>query len=504
MLPVSWNQNNDWLATNGYMTATALDTRVQTVGGLNKPWMVTEDKTLTAIAVAASSQTNLIFATGETAATSMDIITGYGGYVTVADAAALELGTSGEIEIDGYVDTSIADILVDKTSAFNISSDGAGNIQASINAWRIGNTDNTPAGWANPTNAYDFNTGTAATVTPNGWSSWIEISYTNPVVLATRARYWMTRVNGNLNNMEVEVYYAAAWHNIFSGDPTPGAYVNLNIAGTPTVSAVRARFNDQFLAVQGSLFELQVEGGDPASVAATSGEMVITASITAVGGGTLTLDVDGTSDSVVVGSGVPDNANDWVIGSAATPYMDYYKHTVAGTLIAHYQPIAIIVGTALPDREGAAQNGVITWGANPAGVAVTVGGLVSAAQSVSLGTADSSTGDILPVSGGSDWNTEPAVTGALLTNPLRPIVTAVSDNTTLTERQVWVLFGLITVVFITVLVGASVRGHHLITGIASGLAMVWMIVWTVFPIWAVIVVILAVVGGLISERSPSL
>lgn len=44
--------------------------------------------------------------------------------------------------------------------------------------------------------------------------------------------------------------------------------------------------------------------------------------------------------------------------------------------VGWFQPNAIIAGTTLPDRDTAdgAQNGVITWGANPAGVGVTIGG----------------------------------------------------------------------------------------------------------------------------------
>ncbi|GAI20721.1 unnamed protein product, partial [marine sediment metagenome] len=45
-------------------------------------------------------------------------------------------------------------------------------------------------------------------------------------------------------------------------------------------------------------------------------------------------------------------ANSWVlIQSNVAPYLDFYKHTVGGTLIAWYQPNDMISGTTLPDRE---------------------------------------------------------------------------------------------------------------------------------------------------------
>jgi len=147
--------------------------------------------------------------------------------------------------------------------------------------------------------------------------------------------------------------------------------------------------------------------------------------------------------------------------------------------------------------------GAITWGSNPAGVAVELGSMTSTDVSISTGT-ETSTGDILPDAGTVDWNQEPDVTGSLLTNPLRPIVTAISDNTTLSERQVWVWLGVIFVVFITVLVGANVRGHHTITGIAASAAIILMVVWTIFPLLSLVAVILAIWGGHVSERSPSL
>ena len=48
MLPVWVTSKNTWMAANGFMNSTANDTRVQTLGGLNKPHMVADNKTLTA------------------------------------------------------------------------------------------------------------------------------------------------------------------------------------------------------------------------------------------------------------------------------------------------------------------------------------------------------------------------------------------------------------------------------------------------------------------------
>ncbi|MDD4985205.1 MAG: hypothetical protein PHQ43_05365 [Dehalococcoidales bacterium] len=528
MLPVSWAQNNDWLADNGYMTATALDTRVQTVGGLNKPWMVTEDKMLTAIPVGASSQTNLIFATGESAATSMDIITGYGGYVTVADAAALELGNNFSLEFnDLYLDASSADDILVKNDSFDFTSDGTGTVSAMIYDYTtMVETNSRATSWRVPSAE-----GQTFQATATAYVSQIEVNVTlNPLtnvtfrlyataagaptggILATSALIanipstgWNTVdflvpyeiINGTTYAVIAVGGAGAGWRYENTNPYANGSeYNTITFDGDGNITgSVQQAANDLNLRVNYSPY-VEASG-------VSTGEHDITV---ASDGTDFTLTIDTVEeDSVAIGAmSAPDNGNNWVIGSAITPYYGYYKHTVSGTLIAWYQPVAIISGTTLPDREGVAQNGVITWGANPTGIRVTVGSMVSSGQSGSLVDADTSTGDLLPVAGGSDWDTAPSVGGSLLTHPLRPLIVAVSDNTTLSERQVWVLFGVTTVIFVTVLVGANVRGHHLITGIAASAVIILMVVWTIFPILSLAVIIIAVWGGLISERSPSL
>jgi len=84
--------------------------------------MVATDKTLTAVPVPANSQTNLYFITGNTDA-SFDIITGYGGYITIPDAAALEPAAEFAFEFtDTWLDTSVdaSKYLLHKTEAVEI------------------------------------------------------------------------------------------------------------------------------------------------------------------------------------------------------------------------------------------------------------------------------------------------------------------------------------------------------------------------------------------------
>ena len=55
ILPVLEDSPNTWMAANGFMETDALDTRIETLGGLERPHMVVSDKTLTTIAVPANS-----------------------------------------------------------------------------------------------------------------------------------------------------------------------------------------------------------------------------------------------------------------------------------------------------------------------------------------------------------------------------------------------------------------------------------------------------------------
>jgi hypothetical protein len=113
----------------------------------------------------------------------------------------------------------------------------------------------------------------------------------------------------------------------------------------------------------------------------------------------LNIYVDGVlADTEVITVSVPDNANQWVFcQNNVMPYVEYYKHTVAGTLITWYQPVSYIVGTTLPDRQGAAEDATIVWGTNDAGVSVNMGAF-------SLAPASSTTTEIETVGAAPEAN----------------------------------------------------------------------------------------------------
>ena len=91
--------------------------------------------------------------------------------------------------------------------------------------------------------------------------------------------------------------------------------------------------------------------------------------------------------SGTIGAGVPDNSNDWRIMSKATSYLDYYSHSVGGSEIARYEPTSMIVDDTLPNELSPGTfDGVITWGTNPAGIGVVVGGLLPVSSSTASDT----------------------------------------------------------------------------------------------------------------------
>jgi len=202
---------------------------------------------------------------------------------------------------------------------------------------------------------------------------------------------------------------------------------------------------------------------------------------------------------------VPDNVNVWAfLQNNVMPYADNITITVGGILELWFQPATMIIGTTLPDRAtSVANDGTFIWGVNPTGVDVTMGGLVSGAQPSPGLAIDDPTPDIMPGVEVTDWYIEPDVSGVLLTFPLRPFVTILSDTTTLTELQAWRLLGTALLLLVLVSTAKVVRGHHLITGIATGACMLGLVTLTIYPMWALVFAAFAVIAGLISERTPS-
>jgi len=194
------------------------------------------------------------------------------------------------------------------------------------------------------------------------------------------------------------------------------------------------------------------------------------------------------------------NNNDWLLDMA---YFTYYLHSVNETLAAWYQPIDLISGTTLPDRQGADHNGTITWGSLPAGVGVTLGSLtVEESPTVYIEPDDYT--EVVHDVAVTDWFMEPDIGGTLSTHPLRPLITIMSDYTTITELQAWRFLGLALFLLVTVGSAVMLRGHLLIAGLASAGVIGLLAQQTVWPMWTLVFMIPCVIAGIMAERTPSI
>jgi len=96
--------------------------------------------------------------------------------------------------------------------------------------------------WTSEILAYDEDTGTYAseTIPAVGWGNYLEL--THAAIDCDKVQIWCS-YQANVDLMEVDVYYGGAWHNIYSGPATVGAYVEYPIGGTESVTAMRIRFS---------------------------------------------------------------------------------------------------------------------------------------------------------------------------------------------------------------------------------------------------------------------
>lgn len=539
MFPSMVTTNVQWMVDNSFMLASGLDTRVQSAGGAELPHLVVDDRVLAAVPLPADTQLNYLFTTGDAPLASMPVITGWNGYATITDAAGLEPANNFLFEFeDAYTDISLttnAGLMV-KDQAFGTAISQGNTIFSWI--WAVNGIANSGAGgnnspvWGNTWVGQSFTTGAAVAVTrvtltlaagagaPAGDFT-VSIRNTTGGIPSGTDLASVT-VNANTlgvgaNNFDLEIAYpllGATMYSVIVRHPSGDAgnfwnwtFNNANPYGGGTylssadgdVTWVSTPAFDTTFSVTGTSWFVE-------SAAVTGAEHDVDVEANP-GANTFGITIDGGAPvTIVLGAAtVPNNANDWILNvNNGVPYFTHYRHTVAGALVTRYEPNTMILGTTLPDREAAANDAVFTWGSSPSGVTVTLGSLVAVSQPSAGDIVDDPTLDILPVAPASDWFQEPAVAGALLTNPLRPLVTIMSDTTNLSERQAWIWMGSAFVLLVLAATAKVVRGHHIITGVATGAAIGLLVAMTVFPLWALVFIISAIAVGAVAERSPSL
>ena len=527
MLPFLADVDNDTLISNGYTTT--LGTRVS-LAGANLPHMIADDKTLFAMPAGTLASYNANQLLGETALTSLKIIPGYGGYVTVADDAALEPTNNFEIEIDGYFDVSTVASILSKTSALTIGVSAAGEITSNITAFN--GVDQSYATGSSGYAAYGVNWGAqtfTAGMSGNLTSCTINIKKQgNPAGNMTVGLY---ATNSNLPTgavLATKSLVADSLTTSYADTSFVFASPYALTSGTVYALVLSATSGDASNYV---LWQYNVSDGyaggrraDSTNSGSTwpsyggdarfSTTMLVTLSSVATGLASgvhnLKITADTTNlktywdavekDSDALGAvSVSNNANNWVLMSNATPYLNYYKHTVGGTLIVHYQPIAMISGTTLPDREGAAQNGAITWGANPADVTATVGYMRSASTvAVGSGSAVTTNPGILPTMA-------VPTSKPLFTNPFSGMFSALSTASGGEVKLEWIWQALFAVASQVAIVYTLEKFQsQMLAGFAGGVVIFVAFMAGAFDWWMLFIFAITVIAIVLMERKQSI
>ena len=256
--------------------------------------------------------------------------------------------------------------------------------------------------------------------------------------------------------------------------------------------------------IDGGNITSRIFGGAEKTVTSTQSSNAYNVSAWA-DGADLNIDIDGTTEDTVAlaGASVTNNANNWSLYPLA--YWDYYTHTTAGVLRITYEPDDVISGATLVNEENpGTYDGTINWGSNPSGVTAVLGALTVPETTVTVEGAGAGYQGAMREVGVTDWFAEPDVGTRLATSPIRPLVTLMSDHTTITEVQSWRFLGLAILLLITVVAAVMLRGHLLIAGLACGGTIAVLVQQTIWPAWTLVFIIPAIIAGVMAERTPSI
>lgn len=528
-----------YLATNNYILSTGLDTQVS-LSGTQLYHMLATDKILFSAAVPSYSTQTFDFTTGNTPATALDVVTGYGGYITIPDAPAIEPGNDFEIEQKGWINTVYAANrnLVIKAAAFQTYVSSNQTIQSHI--LPVGNYQNQLV-WNVNDNVFG-NNWASQTFTPAATHLISEVvvhgkKVLNPTgdsILAIQATVagaptgtdlgsgtvlassWPAVNNDVTFTLDTPVRVTAATqYAIVLRAPDCDAvnyiqwyYQNTNpyAGGTRWTSAggaggpwVQAAGDDYRFAERGPACGVFATG-------VTQGEHTI---LTLAD----TVNMELWVDTVLVdwmplaGATVPPNANNYIImQNESIPGMDYMTIEVGGVPQLEYNPDSIIVGTTMPDEVGA-NTGVITWGTNPVGFGSTISGL-SGDYEPSLLSTTIPTEDVLPDVNPPTtmWPTDLSM--ELTSNPLYPLFHALSiasDPSDPTKQWDIKLFWWFGVMVVSIVLFALVYKYtkHMFLGSAAMLIF-WglAVAMGAIPFWMIIIGVIITIGMLALERSP--
>jgi hypothetical protein len=448
-VPILVTLNNSQLASMGYIQSSGLDTDMLE-GSTSRDYMVADSKTGIFIPSISGYQSRTYDYRLGQSPTQEDLpfTAGYGGYVNITDAADLELGNNFSVEFDGWVDTSASNNLVNKTSAFRIWSPTSSSIRAAVIT--VLNTTLRPNGVGDETNIANV-TGASThwgAVSDSNDTSYVSTKSTSyqrdlyqladvasnlypcPIISVT-VYFRITNTGGTTNakpafkiggvvyNGTEQTYSGASFVNktqTYTTSPASGAewswseidsmQVGISLNITYLAPLDEAKCADVWIVVS------YYKGVTVTGI--SSGEQIVRVSANVTN---MTLSVtdyngnhQGDSPQLVTldGMSVTNNSNPWIL---SIPSFDYYKQSVNGTQKAWYQPATMVLGTTLVDRTGLGHTGAITWGSNPSGIEITMGGMEPYSSFIPPGAEEGEIPEVLPTPGSVDMAPASGATG---------------------------------------------------------------------------------------------
>ncbi len=419
--PVFLGFGGQALIDAGKISANGTDTNMQVSGTNIKYMMATGNVTAVLPSLPSGGIAVADLYTGYSPAQAVfAIVTGDGGYVTVADNASLELGDNFTIQTTWYVNTLQVGNLVNKPDAFVMNVAAANIMEALAYTGTATTTNKTVGGAGDYTNIAGLvgaGTHWQAVSSMDAGASYVATTNNLEVEKDMYAIVNPGIPNGStISSVTVHIVIASdSAGNVANGKP----YLRLGgveVAGTThTLSTLAYVDYSDVIARPGGgtwsvsdLASLQIGLGlwingaghnatathvyaiiayTPIYYAAIAGispgQMAVT---TTMVGGNMTLEARNAagallgSNTVVTGAAsVYDNVNAWTIGSNTTPYTDNISITINGTQQLYFAPNVMISGTNIPDRSGQSHNGTITWGSN-SGITITYGEMTSFAS----------------------------------------------------------------------------------------------------------------------------
>ena len=555
-LPIIVDIDNDYLANNGYMSLTGLDTKVLS-GSTPLKHMVADDKTLfVAPSVEADSTGNYKYTLGNSPLDSFPVIVGEDGYVTITDDDTLDGGVGGmddfEFEQKGYVNTTSGSDknLIYKEDAFRNYVSDANEITSGIHDeidYLLGEDNDNTINAAVRFEAQTFTTVGAATLTKVWLKMW-KNGAADPGTLTIDIQ-GVDGANAPDNTPISTMTYDA--NLLVNG--SPGGWLEFDMPDVTLAAATQYAIVVKVLDYVATTVNLREDATAPTYAGGTAwwtnnsgvlwtvyagndlqfrAVVNLAATVTGVSSGEcivktvadsniLTLSVtnyalahQGNSPQTtdITGVSVPDNGNDWkLMQSNVMPYMDYYKHTVADTLIAWYQPISMIVVTNLDDRKGTdigetgtdEEDGIITWGTNPADLDITIGSLVSSSQPLVSPTGIEEAPDIIP-EGGIPATDGIVNTSKLEDNPLYPVVQIINEYTDYTDEQIWFIGATIIILIGMGLAAVKVPNHLLLAGTVGLVLSGFFMAMEIYQWWMMLIFSFVFLGSILMERKPVL